>query len=207
MVKVDLKRELSGYAARRDVFDDVVLPPRRYAVIDGSGDPNTSADYRDALATLFPFSFAVKFASKRGLGRDYVVGPLEALWWADDFTAFTSARDPSAWSWRAMMVVPDWIRDDQLDLATTAALEKDAPAIDRLRIDTLDEGRCIQTLHVGPYDDEGPVLAHLHDHVIPGKGLRMRGHHHEIYLGDPRRAAPEKLRTILRQPVTDAAGG
>ncbi|WP_419538861.1 GyrI-like domain-containing protein [Microbacterium luteum] len=82
--------------------------------------------------------------------------------------------------------------------------QPETPAIERLRIASVDEGRCVQTLHVGPYDDEGPVLARMHDEAIAGRGLRMRGHHHEIYLGDPRRTAPERLRTILRQPVTGA---
>ena len=200
MDKVDLKKILPAYSARRGRFDVVDLPPQRYLAIDGAGDPNTAAAYADALATLFPVAYALKFASKRELDRDYVVPPLEALWWAADMTAFTSARDKSAWSWTAMILVPEWLDDDRV----AAAIDRcaDAPAVDALRVLALDEGRCVQTLHVGPYDDEAPVLAELHDEVIPARGLRMTGRHHEIYLSDARRTDPAKLRTILRQPVT-----
>lgn len=203
-MKIDLKKELPGYAARRGVFDDVDIQRRRYAMIDGEGDPNSTAAYRDAVATLYAFSFPLKFLVKKELGVDYVVGPLEALWWADDLAFFTAARDKKRWKWSVMIVVPDAVIEDQIDRACARAADKDAPAIGRLRIASVDEGRCVQTLHVGPYDDEGPVLARMHDEAIAGRGLQMRGHHHEIYLGDPRRTAPERLRTILRQPVTEA---
>lgn len=202
MGKVDLKKDLAAYAARAGRFEVVDVPPLRYLAIDGAGDPNTSAAYADAVATLFPVSYAVKFASKRELDRDYVVMPLEALWWAEDLAAFTTARDKSAWSWTAMILVPDWIPDDMVERA--AQKHADAPAIDRLAVRRLDEGRCVQTLHIGSYDDEAPVLAELHDEIIPGLGMRMTGHHHEVYLSDARRTEPAKLRTILRQPVAEA---
>ncbi|MDZ8202588.1 GyrI-like domain-containing protein [Microbacterium sp. SSW1-59] len=205
-MRVDPKRELAGYTARRNVFDEIVVPPRRFAMVDGSGDPNTSDAYRDALATLYPFSYALKSIAKRELGRDHVVAPLEALWWADDMASFTTARDKKAWSWTVMILVPEGIAEVHTDAARSVAHRKDAPALDRLRIESFDEGLCIQTLHVGPYDEEGPVLARLHEQVIPERGFRMRGVHHEIYLGDPRRSAPERLRTILRQPVSKDRG-
>ena len=201
-MKTDLKKDLPSYSARRGVFDVLDIPPLRYLMIDGHGDPNTKP-YADAISTLFPVAYKLKFLSKRELDRDYVVMPLEALWWSDDdMAAFTSDRDKSRWDWTAMILVPDWTPDEHVDRARAAAA--DAPAIDRIRIETLDEGRCVQTLHVGPFDDEGPVLDELHHGFIPAQGLRMTGRHHEVYLSDIRRTDPAKLRTILRQPVAPA---
>jgi len=200
--KVDLKRSLDGYQARRGVFRVVEVPAQRFLMIDGHGDPNTSAEYAAALETLYPVAYAVKFASKADFGRDYVVPPLEALWWADDMAAFTTHRDKSRWSWTAMLLVPDWIDEEMIDtVVDQVSVKKAPPAIDRLRHAVLDEGTCVQTLHVGSYDDEGPVLDQMHREIIPDAGFVMTGHHHEIYLGDPRRTAPARLRTILRQPV------
>lgn len=200
MVKVDLKKTLPWYAAARGTFAVVDVPPLRYLMIDGQGDPNTAADYADAIRTLFAVAYALKFASKRQLDRDYVVPPLETLWWADDMTSFTSRRDKSSWSWTALSLVPDWLHDHHVEAAREAAGAK-APALELLRVATLDEGRCVQTLHVGSYDDEASVLEELHERFIPDNGWRMTGRHHEIYLSDARRTEPSKLRTILRQPV------
>lgn len=200
--KVDLKRSIPSYTAPRGRFELIEVAPLRYLAIDGSGDPNTSAEYAAALATLFPVAYALKFFSKRELDRDYTVMPLEALWWAEDMDAFTTARDKSLWSWTALNLVPEWITDAHIDaVREQVAARGAAPALDLLRVETLSEGLCVQTLHVGSYDDEAPVLARLHDEFIPAEGLAMTGRHHEIYLNDARRTAPEKLRTILRQPV------
>ena len=202
-MKTDLKKELGLYAPRRGRFEVVTVPPLRYLMVDGHGDPNTSDEYRDAIQTIFPLAYALKFLSKRSLDRDYTVMPLEALWWADDMAAFTSARDKSQWRWTVLNLVPDWITDAHVEEATATLRSKGgAPRLDELRVETLDEGLSVQTLHVGSYDDEAPVLAELHDVFIPEAGLTMTGRHHEIYLSDARRAAPEKLRTILRQPVS-----
>lgn len=201
-MRVDHRRCLTAYRAARGRFAVVDVPPLQHLAVDGHGDPNTSPAYRDAVASLFPVAYALRAASRRDLGRDYVVMPLEGLWWADDLAAFTTARDPSRWRWRLLVMTPDWLTRDDVDRASSAvAARGGAPALDRLRLERLDEGRCVQTLHVGPYDAEGPLLEELHRVVLPRLGLRPTGHHHEVYLGDPRRAAPERLRTILRQPV------
>lgn len=204
-VKADLKKELDGYRARPGEFRVLDVPPATYLMIDGHGDPNTAQEYADALATLYPVAYRLKFASRRELDRDHVVMPLEALWWADDPAAFTTARDKSRWHWTAMILVPEWVPRELYDAAVTEVARKDPPpALDRLRLAPLEEGTCMQTLHVGPYDDEGPVLRRMHEELIPAAGLRMTGRHHEIYLSDPRRVAPARLRTILRQPVGPA---
>jgi hypothetical protein len=201
-VKVDVRKSLDSYRARSGQFRLLDVPAMQYLMVDGHGDPNTAQDYADALAALYPVAYGLKFASKRGLGRDYVVPPLEALWWAADMAAFTSARDKARWSWTVMIMTPDWISEQLLDDTLTVVAAKSAPAsLEKVRLERLEEGLCVQTLHVGPYDEEAGVLADLQDRYIPGAGLRMTGRHHEIYLSDPRRAEPAKLRTILRQPV------
>lgn len=197
-MKVDLKKEIAAYTARRGELAVVEVPPMSYLMVDGHGDPNTSRAYADALASLYPVAYKLKFLSKREVGRDYVVPPLEGLWWADDMEAFTTGRDKSRWDWTMMILVPDWLGAEHVDAARSAAGELPA----QVRLETLEEGLCVQTLHIGPYDDEGPVLKEMHERYIPEQGLRMVGKHHEIYLSDARRTAPEKLRTILRQPVT-----
>lgn len=201
----DLKKDIPPYAARQGRFDVVTVAPMDFLMVDGHGDPNTSSAYADALASLYPMAYTLKFLSRRELGRDHTVMPLEGLWWADDMAAFTSARDKARWSWTMMIGLPPWIGAEHVAAAREAVARKgSAPALDAVRHERFDEGLCVQTLHVGPYDAEGPVLAELHDVVVPGRGLRLRGRHHEVYLGDPRRSAPERLRTILRQPVEPA---
>lgn len=200
-MKVDLKRESAHYTAPRGRFEIVTVPAQNFIAVDGCGDPNTAPEYRDAIAALYPVAYRLKFLSK-ARGQDYTVMPLEALWWAEDLAAFTTARDASRWQWTAMILVPEWLTLEDVAEATAAIAAKAAPtALPRVQFRRIDEGLCAQTLHVGPYSAEGPVLAELHERVLPSLGLAPTGHHHEIYLGDPRRAAPERLRTILRQPV------
>lgn len=208
MAKVDLKKELDRYRARHGEFRFVDVPPTQYLMVDGRGDPNTAQEYTDALTALYPVAYKLKFASKNELDRDYVVMPLEALWWASDMSAFTTARDKSTWHWTAMILVPEWMTADMCDAAIGEVGRKDPPAcLKKVRLETLREGRCVQTLHVGSHDDETPVLAEMHHEFIPRAGLKMVGRHHEIYLSDPRRVQSSKLRTILRQPVAPAEAG
>lgn len=204
--KIDLKKELDCYAATRSEFRILEVPPANYLMIDGEGDPNTPV-FAEATESLYPLAYTIKFASKRELGRDYVVPPLEGLWWADDMAAFTARRDKSRWSWTLLIMQPEWIEASLVEASRRTVEAKGAPTrLHDIRFATLDEGLCVQTLHVGSFDDEAPVLARLHDEFIPANGLRMTGRHHEVYLSDPRRTAPEKLRTILRQPVERVAG-
>ena len=205
MDKIDFKKTLDSYQAKRGVFRLVEVPPLHYLMIDGHGDPNTSPAFAEAIETLYPIAYKLKFASKQGLGRDYVVPPLEGLWWADDMDAFSN-RDKSQWDWTLLLLVPDWIDQAMVDAAVEQVAAKDPPArLGDVRFDLLDEGLCVQTLHVGSFDDEGPVLQRLHEEFIPNQGLTPTGHHHEIYFSDFRRTAPDKLRTLLRQPVAQAS--
>lgn len=193
--KTDFKKTVDAYRAQRGRFRTIDVPDMQYLMADGHGDPNSSPAFTAAVEALYPVAYKLKFASKRDLGRDYVVPPLEGLWWAEDMDAFTTARDKSQWDWTLMLMVPDWIDRAMFTAAVERTGAKD------VRLQTLSEGRCVQTLHVGSFDDEAAVLARLHHEVIPGNGLRMAGTHHEIYLSDFRKVAPDKQRTILRQPV------
>ena len=200
--KIDFRKTMKAlFSASAKDFALIDVPRLRYLMIDGEGDPNTARSYREAIETLYPVAYAMKFASKRTLGRDYVVPPLEALWWAADMEDFV-ARRKDRWLWTAMIMQPDWITPELaescMDEVRTTKLP---PALSRLRIDALHEGTCLQILHVGPYDDEGPVLARMHHDVMPSRQLTFNGAHHEIYLSDPRRTLPGKLKTLLRQPV------
>lgn len=205
--KYDVKRdrrELYGASARD--FEIVEVPPMTYLAVDGHGDPNTATEYAEAVEALFGVAYTLKFRSKRELGRDFVVAPLEGLWRADDPETFVT-RQKDAWSWTMLIAQPDWI-DEALVADAVAAVrakgDRPAAALDRLELRKLREGRSAQILHVGSYDDETPTLARLHHEWMPQHGLTFNGDHHEIYLSDARRTAPEKLRTILRQPVRPA---
>ena len=205
MDKVDLKREQRAlYAPPIGRWAEVTVPAMRYLAVDGQGNPGTAQAYQDAVGALFTAAYAAKFASRQYVGRDYVVLPLEGLWWADDMSTFRT-REKDRWSWQMLIRQPDWLTDEILAAAIEQAGRKGASAAGRLHIVTLDEGRCVQTLHVGSYDDEGPTLTDLHDRYLQRHGLRATGRHHEIYLSDARRTQPAKLRTILRQPVIDTA--
>lgn len=203
MDKIDFKKTLKALYAptAKQGFHILDVPPMRYLMVDGAGDPNSAPAYTEAVETLYPVAYAIKFASKADLGRDYTVPPLEGLWWSRDMSDFV-ARRKDRWEWTMMLMVPEWVGPAMIDAAIAKVRKTKAPpAIDRLRVEVLEEGRCVQVLHIGPYDDEGPVLEKLHDEFVPQNGFKLTGKHHEIYLSDPRKVAPEKLKTILRQPV------
>jgi hypothetical protein len=207
MNKVDFKKELKHlYQPSTKAFAVVDVPPMQFLMVDGHGDPNTAQEYQDALEALYAVAYKLKFLSKKRLEKDYVVPPLEGLWWAEDMEAFTVGRDKSAWDWTMMIMQPAWITPDLFDAGVEQVRkQKDPTALPKLRLETYHEGLSVQILHIGSYDDEGPTLQRLHAEFIPQNGYQMAGKHHEIYLSDPRRAAPEKLRTVLRQPVREAA--
>lgn len=206
MAKIDFKMELRTlYDAPKGRFARVDVPRLRYVMIDGQGDPNTAPAYMAAIEWLYPVSYAMKFASKRELGKDYVVPPLEGLWWADDPADFV-ARRKDRWRWTMLIMVPDFVGQDVYEAALAKTRAKLGAPPETLRLESLTEGLSLQTLHIGSYDDEGPILAHLHDELMPAENLDFNGRHHEIYLSDPRKTAPGKLKTILRQPVKAAEG-
>lgn len=204
MDKFDIKKHLKSlYAPSAKDFSLVDVPKLQFLAIDGHGDPDTSVRYQEAIEALYAVAYALKFISKTA-GRDFVVAPLEGLWWAEDMRAF-STGDKSAWSWTLMISQPEWITSEMLERAITKASSKqDRPAVRSLRLMTLSEGRAVQILHIGSYEDEGPTLERLHHQYMPENGLAFNGYHHEIYLSDARRTPEAKLKTVLRQPVKPA---
>lgn len=202
MKNYDVKKERSGlYTAKRGAFEIVDVPEMKFFVSDGQGDPNTSGDYEAAVRALYSTSYAVRAVAKAQLGLVHTVGPLEGLWAAEDLRVFKT-HDKGRWKWTLMIVQPDWITSDVVEAASEHVSAEEPGAADRVRFESLAEGSSVQVLHVGPYDAEAPTIARMHDEFIPNEHLSLRGRHHEIYLSDPRRVAPSRLRTILRQPVS-----
>ncbi|TCP46785.1 hypothetical protein EV191_11361 [Tamaricihabitans halophyticus] len=202
MDKYDIKKAHKElYAPPSKDFTVIDVPEFQYLAIDGRGNPNTAATYTNAVEALYGVAYTLKFASKKTLGRDFVVAPLEGLWRADDPTVFHSRRKDQ-WEWTMLLSQPDWITEDMVRTAIdNARAKKDNPALDNVQLRTITEGTCVQILHIGSYDEETPTLDRLHNSYLPDNGLTFNGDHHEIYLSDPRRTAPAKLKTILRQPV------
>jgi len=202
MSKVDFKKTLKHlYAPSKKQFEIVTVPPMQFLMVDGRGNPNTAPAYQTAVEALYAVGYKAKFISKKELGRDYVVPPLEGLWWAEDVSAFT-ATDKDAWLWTMMIMLPDWVSAEMLaEAKTQAAKSKDLPALPLLRAAPYDEGLSVQIMHIGPYDAEAPTIHALHHVFLPQNNLVEAGKHHEIYLSDPRKVTPDKLKTIIRQPV------
>ena len=201
MIKRDLKKELKPlYQPGQSKVVTVEVPEFNFLMIDGKGDPNTASAYKEAVEALFSLSYTLKFAVKKGpLAIDYGVMPLEGLWWAEDMEKF--AQTPKdEWLWTAMIMQPEMINEELIaEAKENLSKKKDLPALERIRFEPFEEGRAAQILHIGPFSEEGPTIQKVHDY-IQELGFPRKGKHHEIYLSDIRRAAPEKWKTIIRQP-------
>jgi hypothetical protein len=183
---------------------EVDVPPMNFLMLDGTGDPNTSEAYRQAIEALYGLSYTLKFASKKQ-GVDFTVMPLEGLWWMDDmgsaYGELDFAADKSRWQWTALIMQPDHITREMFDTAVAELRrKKNPPALDKVRFERFHEGLSAQIMHLGPYSAEKPNIDRLHAYIAE-HSFEEAGKHHEIYLGDPRRTAPEKLRTVIRQPM------
>ena len=201
--KIDYKTELKHlYSAKVESPVVVQVPKMNFIMIDGKGDPNTSQEYADAIQALYPVAYTIKFASKNNNGRDFGVMPLEGLWWTESMADF-SVKDKSNWLWTAMIMQPDVVDENLFNQAVALVRQKKSPvALDKVRFESYDEGRAAQVMYIGPYADEGPTIQELHKFIANqgGKLEATNKHHHEIYLGDPRRTDPSRLKTIIRQP-------
>jgi hypothetical protein len=203
VAKLDLKQARKAlFTAPKGEFVPIVVPRVLYLMAGGHGDPNAAPEYARAVAALYSTAYALKFGCK-AQGRDFVVAPLEGLWSAADPSSFV-ARRKSEWDWTMLIMAPDFVDEAAFESAREKARAKLGELPPSLRLEALEEGLSLQALHIGSYDDEGPLLARLHDEIMPAGGYTFAGPHHEIYLGDPRKTAPEKLKTILRQPVRKA---
>ncbi len=202
--KIDFKRELRELYAPAREPSLVEVPDLAFLMIDGHGDPNTAPEFSEAIEALYTVAYAAKFAIKQAPdGIDYRVMPLEGVFWAADMSTFATG-ERSAWDWTLMIMQPDQVTSEVLGEAlATASEKKSLDAIGRMRLEVFAEGLAAQVLHIGPYAAEGPTIQRLHA-FIAEQGYERTGKHHEIYLSDPRRAAPERLKTVLRQPVAGA---
>ena len=204
MTKLDLKKEYRElFNPSKHKFVEVKPTTMRFVKVDGAGDPNIAAAYKTAVEWLYGVSYAMKFAAKDVLARDYVVPPLEVLWWSDDPGTFIR-REKDRWQWTMMIMTPDFVTDSMFEDAVVKTLAKRSDRPSSLRFEPYAEGRSLQIMHIGSYDDEGPVLKRLHNDVMPELGVTFDGPHHEVYLSDPRKTEPNKLKTILRQPIRSA---
>ena len=193
MARIDLKKELKQlYHPSAGHVSIVDVPAMSYLMIDGRGDPNTAQEYAAAVEALYALAYALKFSIKKhGDGSDYAVMPLEGLWWTDDMAQF-SVDNKQIWQWTMMIMQPATVTAELVaDVRQEVARKKQTVALSRVRFELFDEGRAVQIMHLGPYSAEGPTVARLHD-FIAEHGYRLRGKHHEIYLRDPRKSAPEQ---------------
>jgi len=203
MEKIDYKKQLKHlYNPSVKRVDIVDVPSMNYLMVDGHGDPNTSQSFAEAIEALYPLSYTLKFMVKKGnLGIDYGVLPLEGLWWADDMAAF-STGNKECWQWTLMLMQPEFITEEMVVDATQAVAKKKNPAaLPLLRFESFEEGKAAQALHIGPFSEEGPTIEKVHS-FIKETGSQRIGKHHEIYLSDMRRTAPERWKTIVRQPMS-----
>lgn len=201
MKKMDLKKELKHlYRPSAKEPSVVDVPPMSFLMVDGAGDPNSSQEYQEAVSALYSVAYSLKFMVKKGEAAvDYGVMPLEAVWWADD--ARFDLEDKDTWLWTAMIMQPEYVTQALFEEALVQVeKKKDPPALSRVRFESFHEGLSAQIMHIGPYAEEEPTVERLHNFIAQG-GHQLRGRHHEIYLSDPNRTAPHRLKTVIRQPI------
>jgi hypothetical protein len=200
MEKLDLKKTLKHLYKAGTEPALLDIPVMKYLMIDGTGNPNTSPEYQEALQALYSVAYTLKFKVKKEMGLDFGVMGLEGLWWMDNMADFSLERKDD-WKWTMMILQPDFVTAELVTTATGDAVKKKGlAALERIRFEPYDEGLCAQILHLGPYATEAPTIQRLHD-FIHSSGCTRTGKHHEIYLSDPRRGDPAKIKTIIRQPV------
>ncbi len=201
MAKIDFKKDLKHLynpSAKEVVIIDV--PQMNFLMVDGAGNPNTSQEFKDAIEALYGISYAIKFMIKKEMAIDYTVMPSEGLWWCDDMAEFNT-ENKDAWKWTLMIMQPQYVTEVLFNKALEQVeKKKKLPAISRIRFQNLHEGLSAQIMHIGPYSAEAPTIKKLHN-FVKANGYGFSGKHHEIYLSDPRRSAPEKMKTVIRQPI------
>ena len=202
MEKIDYKKELKHlYRPTTKKVEVVEVPKMNFLMIDGDGGPNHPT-FQNAIEVLFPLSYTLKFMIKKSdIGIDYGVLPLEGLWWADDMSSFIKDKKDD-WKWTLMIMQPELVKKGMVVKAIEEVRKKKNPvALPLVRFESFAEGKAAQIMHIGPFSEEGPTVEKLHA-LIGDSGSQRIGKHHEIYLSDIRRAAPEKLKTIIRQPMS-----
>ncbi|MCX6143907.1 MAG: GyrI-like domain-containing protein [Ignavibacteriales bacterium] len=201
MKKIDLKKDLKYlYQPSASEVELVRVPKFNYLMIDGEGDPNNSQSFQEAVQALYTVAYTLKFMIKKEKSVDYPVMALDGLWWMDDMSQF-SMENRGAWRWTLMILQPAVVTKSAFVKALKQAKEKKGfAALSKIRLEPYTEGLSVQIMHVGPYAEEAPTIQNLHA-AARERGCELRGKHHEIYLGDPRKSKPEKLKTVIRQPI------
>ena len=202
--KIDFKKTLKAlYLPSANEVTEIDVPEMQFLMIDGIGSPGDSKEYQDTLAALYPIAFKTKFLSK-AKGKDYVVPPLEGLWWADNMKDFIEGNRNN-WKWTMMIMQPDWITQNMINEAISITKKKKpelSELLPKLKLKKYKEGKAAQIMHIGPYSEEGPTVQKVHDFIQKegGKFDGLETKHHEIYLSDPRKANPDTMKTVIRQP-------
>jgi hypothetical protein len=201
MQKIDLKKQLKElYSASARKIAIVDVPAMNFIAIDGQGNPNTSKEFTDAIEALYPIAYTIKFDIKKNNGIDYGVMPLEGLWWCDKMELF-SEKNKDDWKWTLQIMQPEFITEVHFKNAINqVAAKKNLPTLYKVRFEMYHDGLAAQLLHIGPYAEETENIKKLHD-FIHANGYQRAGKHREIYLSDARKTAPDKLKTIIRQPM------
>ncbi len=202
MKKIDFKKELKAlYSPSAKKAEIVDVPEMNFLMIDGRGDPNISEDFQKAVEALFTLSYTIKFMIKKGeLAIDYGVMPLEGLWWSDEMSEF-SIENKEDWRWTIMIMQPEFVDNRMIGEAIEQVRKKkNLSCLDKVRFEAFSEGKVAQIMHIGPFSEEGLTIERLQV-FIRNNGYKPHGKHHEIYLSDIRKAAPEKWKTVLRQPI------
>lgn len=202
MEKVDFKKELKNlYNPSAKEVSIVDVPDMNFLMIDGEGSPS-SPQYVESIQTLYPVAYTLKFMVKKEKSVDYGVLPLEGLWWMDDMTKLSiSAQHKDEWKWTSMIMQPKYVTAADVKAAIEQVRKKkNLPALDKVKFESFHEGKAAQIMHIGPYSAEGPDIQKMHA-TIQASGHQLSGKHHEIYLNNPAKVAPEKIKTILRQSM------
>ncbi len=209
MTTLDLRKQWKHlYAPSAKKVELVDVPELKFVMIDGRIErgeaPGTSPGFEEAMGALYSAAYTLKFMSKLAKDDpiDYPVMALEGLWWVEDGKFDIAIKDN--WVYTVMIMQPNHITPAMFaEALAQAAKKKPNPALSRLRFESFREGLCVQTMHIGPYATEPATLENMHRWAAEN-GYRLAGKHHEIYLGDPRRADPEKMKTVLRHGVERA---
>jgi hypothetical protein len=201
MSALDSKERLKElYLPSSEDFVLVDVPELRFVMVDGEGSPDGQL-FSNRTRWLFAVIHPLKQIARERMGRDFVEPPLECLWWSDDIQDFVAGRKDQ-FRWRQMIVADaDWLEETMFEQAVAQASHKLGEVPSGLRLERYAEGKCVQIMHVGAPGTQASVMTRMHHEFLPVHDLAPHGHHHEIYLNDPRRVAPEKLKTVLRQPV------
>jgi hypothetical protein len=201
METLELKKVYSALykpSALAPVIVDV--PPLRFLMIDGIGDVG-GAVFRASMTALYGLAYPVKFAAKKQLSVSYPVMPSEGLYWDADEGRDAAPASPERTAWRLMILLPDPVSAELVDeVRAKVHAKKDVPRLADIRVQTYSEGRSVQILHIGPYAEETDNVDRLLA-FAEGRGYQASGSHHEIYLNDPNKTSPDKLKTVLRYPV------